>query len=749
MFESIGRRVAHRPRTTIAVWLVLTVLGFGLAVLGVHGENLFDRLSTGEPAVPGSDSEKAAEALSGEADEGETITLLVEGLDPATEGVPDVMDTVHEDLVLIDGVDSVIDAYILPDGLDNPAAESLLADDGKGFVVEVALEPGLDAETEAEAEADVEERLDAVAGDLQDVAPGATGLVGSNSLITEAITGQVEQDLRTGEAVALPVALLIMVFVFGGFLAASMPLIGAIASIGSGLGVLLGLSYWLEIDASVVNVVTLLALGLSIDYGLLIVSRYREELHRILDGDGEESVLVGSRRRRRGDPVVRAALERTMATAGRTVAFSAVTVGISIAGLMVFTPDILRAIGAAGLAVIVVAVATAMTLVPALLALSGRRLARPGLLGKIPGVRRVVGRTADVVSDEGVFSRLASWVQRRPWPVMVGAVVLLGVLALPVLGLQMRNTTIELLPADAPQRQFVETVDAQYAPSPDLFVVTDAGEEATNGWATDVSQVDGVDVVTPAETSEDGSTSVLRVYLDTDDPGGPEAVQAVEDIRALDAPFDAWVSGQAASQVDFVSALTDRVWWAVGIVVAATLILLFLMTGSVVIPVKALLTNALSLAASLGVLVFVFQEGHLSGLLGFTSVGGIETYVVALVIAFAFGLAMDYEVFLLSRVKELHDQGASNDDAVRLGLQRSGRIITSAAAIIIAVFAGFIAGDLLVIKEVGFALAVAVFIDATIVRLLLVPATMTILGKANWWAPKPLRAVYEKLSITH
>jgi len=184
-------------------------------------------------------------------------------------------------------------------------------------------------------------------------------------------------------------------------------------------------------------------------------------------------------------------------------------------------------------------------------------------------------------------------------------------------------------------------------------------------------------------------------------------------------------------------------------VALTTLVLLFLMTGSVVVPVKALLTNAISLAASLGVLVWVFQDGHLSGLLDFTPTGGIETYVIALVIAFGFGLAMDYEVFLLSRIKELVDQGVPNDDAVRLGLQRSGRIITSAALIVIVVFAGFVAGELLVIKEVGFSLAVAVLIDATLVRMLLVPATMTLLGRANWWSPPFLRRLHERTSVSH
>lgn len=267
------------------------------------------------------------------------------------------------------------------------------------------------------------------------------------------------------------------------------------------------------------------------------------------------------------------------------------------------------------------------------------------------------------------------------------------------------------------------------------------------GWAADVAEIEGVDTVS-APTTE-GEYSVVGVTLESGDAGGEQAVDVVTSIRDLDPAFDTWVTGQAAAQVDFVSALGDRVWWAVAIVVLATFVLLFLMTGSVVIPLKALLTNAISISASMGILVWVFQEGHLSGLLGFTSTGGIETFVVALVVAFAFGLAMDYEVFLLSRIKELYDEGVDPETSVRLGLQRSGRIITSAAAIIIVVFAGFVLGDLLIIKQVGFALAVAVFIDATLVRMLLVPATMTLLGRWNWWAPAPLRRVHERLAIIH
>ncbi|WP_069387596.1 MMPL family transporter [Cellulosimicrobium cellulans] len=749
VFSSLGRSVARHPRLTVLVWVAITALGFALALLGTGGGGLFDRVTTGAPTVPGSDSERADEILAENDEGGPEITLLVDGVDPADAQVVEAMTGIDAELVGIEGVESVINPYVLPGGVEDEAAQPLLAQGGEGFLTVVTLRTDLEPERSDAVAQRVVERLEAVPGELADAAPegagGASGLVASNDLIVEAITDQVEEDLTTGEAVALPVALLVMVLVFGGFLAAGMPLAGAIASIGAGLGALLGLTYLLDVDASVVNVVTVLGLGLSIDYGLLVVSRYREELHRLLDA-GDEPVL----RRRRGDGVVHTAVERTMATAGRTVAFSALTVAISIAGLMVFRPDILRSIGAGALAVVLVAVATALTLVPALLTLSGRRLARPGLLGRVPGLRAVLARTADVQSDEGVFSRLAGRVQRHPLWVLVATVVVLVVMALPVLGLHLRNSGIELLPTSAPQRQFVEELAAEYPRSenPEVIAVVDADPGAAQSWADDdVAGLDGVERVDPV-ASLDGY-AVVGVHLETDDAGGPEAVSAVRDLRALDPGFDVWVTGQAAGQVDFLDALGERLWWAVGIVVVATLVLLFLMTGSVVIPVKALLTNALSLAASLGVLVWAFQDGRLEGLLGFTAVGGIETYVVALVVAFAFGLAMDYEVFLLARIKELHDAGHPDDEAVRLGLQRSGRIITSAAAIIVVVFAGFVLGELLVIKEVGFALAVAVLVDATIVRLLLVPATMTLLGRWNWWAPAPLRRLHARLAIAH
>jgi RND superfamily putative drug exporter len=744
VFARVGRAVAHHPRLTVVAWLVLAVLGYGLAVLGVHGENLFDRLSTGAPSVPGSQSAQGL-AILDEADEsGPSLTLVLQGVDPANPEVATGLAAVRTDLAEIDGVLSVIDPLALPDGAANPAAAPLVAQDGDGFLVVVELAPDLAGDEEQAALDQVADRLHDVPADLQAAAPDATGVVGGTTLIVEAITDQVETDLRTGEAIALPIALLIMVLVFGGFMAASMPMAGAVASIAGGLAALLGFSYVLDLDSSVVNIVTVLGLGLSIDWGLLMVSRFREELHQLVDDDD------GARsRRRRGDGAVLTAIERTTATAGRTVTFSALIIAISIAGLLVFQPPILRAFGAAGVAVIVVAVATALTLVPALLVLAGRRLIRPSILARVPGLRGILARTADVQTEEGLFSRLAGRVQRHPWFVLVASLAVLGILALPLAHLELRNSTTELLPQGSTQREFVETLASDYpeASTPAITVVAQASLAEATAWADTLADLDGVATVDPPSAVD--SYVVIGVRPDTDDPGDAVARDVVHELRDLDAPFPTWVTGQAASQIDFTDAVVERAPWAIGIVAVTTLVLLFLMTGSVVVPVKALLTNALSLAASLGVLVWAFQDGHLSGLLSFTPTGGIETYVIVLVIAFAFGLAMDYEVFLLSRIKELVDRGLSNDDAVRLGLQRSGRIITSAALIVIVVFAGFVAGELLVIKEVGFSLAVAVLIDATLVRMLLVPATMTLLGGVNWWAPPFLRRLYSRISLIH
>lgn len=739
MLSALGRLVARRPGVVVLLWL-LAVGGAAVSVTGTVGDGLFDRLTSGDPTVPG-EARTGEELLADAQSTGPSLTLLLDGVAPDDPALAGPLSQARADLGALAGVAQVTDPLALPpapDGSLDPRGQALVAADGDGLLVTVTLQPGLGEQQDTALE-EVHERLDALADAVAAEVPGASGQVGGVTLLVESITDQVEVDLRTGEGIALPVSLLVMVVVFGGILAAGMPIVGALASIAGGLASLLGFSYLIDLDATVVNVVTVLGLGLCIDYGLLVVSRFREELRRVLP----DPALPASRADRAH------ALAATLSTAGRTVVFSAVTVAISLSGLLVFSADILRAIGAAGVSVVLVALLVALTLVPALLALAGHRMVRPGLPSRVPGLRLLVRRLGDIAPDEGVFSRLARAVQRRPWWVVVGVVAVLLGAAAPALAIQLRSSGTELLPAGSAQRVFFESLDERFpstAGAP-VQVVADASVDEVAAWSADVLAIEGVRAVDPP--TEAGEYTVLPVRVEGDDANSEVATDVVRALREDRPVFDTWVTGQAAGLVDFVDATGRQAPWAIGVVVLATFVLLFAMTGSVLVPLKALLMNVVSLGASLGVLVWVFQEGHLEGLLGFTSAGGIETVIPPLVLAFGFGLAMDYEVFLLARIKELRDAGMGNDAAVVAGLQRSGRIITSAALVVVLVFSGFVLGELLVIKQTGVALAVAVAVDATLVRCLLVPATMTLLGEWNWWAPAPLRRLHTRFGLQH
>ncbi len=753
MFDALARGVIRRPLTTLAVWAVLVVSCLTFA-LGAVGEGLFSQLHSGEPRIPGAESQEGRDLLTGSSEAGEEVTLLVRGTDLADEevaaGLAAALIPIRQDVERIEGVAGVIDPFLAPGGPTDPVVASLVSTGRDGFLLIAELEPGLDDADGARTA--VEERLAEVPRELTDVSPEADGIVSSVDLIVSAVTDQVERDLARGEAIALPLSLLVMVVVFGGFLAAGIPVLGALASIAGGLGVLLGFAQVIELDAVVVNVVTVLGLGLSIDYGLLMVSRYREEAAHVAASTASRGLPLRRRQRRNhGRAVVEQAVRQTVTTAGRTVTFSAVTIAIAISALMVFSPDILRSLGAAGVSVVVIALATALTLVPALLVLLGGRLQRPSVLARVPGVHRLVTRLGDVAPEDGAFSRLAHGVHRRPWLVILGVVAVLGVLASPVLDLELRNSGTDLLPKSSDQREFIAVLGESYpaSASPPVYVVTATDVPTAQGWADEVAALPGVTEVTEATAADTGEHAVLGVFVESDDPGGAVATDVVRAIRDLEPGFDTWVAGQAANQIDFTDAIVTGLPLAAGLVGLTIFVLLFLMTGSVLIPLKAIVVNVLGLGAALGVTTWVFQEGHLTGLLDFTPIGGLESYVVAVVVAFGFGLAMDYEVFLLARIKEYWDAGHDNDAAVEHGLQRSGRIITSAALIITLVFLGFVAGELMVIKQVGFALAVTVLIDATLVRMLLVPATMTVLGRWNWWSPAPLRRLHERIGITH
>lgn len=631
---------------------------------------------------------------------------------------------------------------------------SFLSTEGDGQIIVVQLEEGLTEEQANTAHEEVMAEFDATTEQLQAIDSGIEGYKQSMTLAMDAVIGQVQQDLITGESIGLPIALFIMIIVFGGLLAAGLPLIGALSTIALGMGGIWVLSQFTAVDSFVINIISIIGLGLSIDYGLLIVSRYREEIQILLptigyeaDGSNIPHGLSAEEQKKLSD-MRHEAIETTIGTAGRTVFFSALTIAISIGALLVMDAQILHMIALGGVITVLFAVAAAISLVPAIIVLLGNKLLRPSVLVRLPGVRRITKTVGDSASDHGFFSKLARFVHDRPWPILILLGALLVAMTIPVWSMHLRSSYDEYVPAHTETGQAIEILGNEYPAfrTSEIQILTGTSEEEAAGSAFVAELREQYpDARISYTDTGDNNRALINLDLETDDPLSVEVEQIVLDIRDMDAGFEFWVGGSAALQLDFNDSLADGLPLALVIIVVAVFVLLFLMTGSLMVPLKAILLNGLSLLASLGLTIWIFQNGFF----GLEVAKGLEAYVVAIALAFGFGLAMDYEVFLLARIKEYWDAGYSNDESVERGLQRSGRIITSAAAIIIAVFIGFVFGELIMVKQVGVALAIIVGLDATLVRLLLVPATMTLLGKWNWWAPKPLVKIYNKFGIHH
>jgi len=719
----LARSAARHPVLTLGAWVVAVVAIVVVALGGVLGDDLFDRLDS-QWAWGDVESSDADELLAGD-DSGATSTLLVHGVDLDDPRLAELTAELAGELAGDDV--TVLDPLALPrmpDGSPIPDAAALFADDGRGFLLTATVHAAGDGDEVDDALVDaVDARLAEAADGIRELVPDAVAEVGSSALLVDSVMTLSESDLARGEAVALPIALLVMLVVFGGFLAAGTPLVGAIVSIVGGLGALFGFTYLLGINTTVVNVVTAVGLGLSIDYGLLIVSRFREEAGAGMD---------------RLDAVAHAA-----DTAGRTVLYSGTVFAIAALGMLCFDSGIVTAIGLGALSVTVLSILSALTLLPALLALLGGPLLRPGLLTRIPRLGRALTRFGDVAPDEGVFSRLTRRVQRHPALVTLACAAVLVLLGSPVLQLRLANTSIDTLPASSTQYTFMSTLGEHFPQATDPRVVLVAEHEgALEQWGARLATHPDVVEVGEATQVNEVWRSVVQVSPKT----GGEVVRAA---RADRPDAASWVTGADARTVDFAGTLAQGAPWAVGVIALGTIVLLFLMTGSLVVPLKALVASALSLGASIGVLVWGFQEGHFAGFMGFEpdDVLGVDVLVLLLTLVFGFGLAMDYEMFILSRITEQVERGVDDAEAIARGLQRSGRIITSAALIIIVVFAGFATGDLMVIKQLGTALAVAVLLDATLVRCLLVPAFMTWQRRIMWWAPAPLKRLHARFAL--
>ncbi|SES02999.1 putative drug exporter of the RND superfamily [Propionibacterium cyclohexanicum] len=745
MFSRIGRTIARHPLTVVIAWALALGILASFALFGWGHGGLFERLTSADSSVPGTQSQQVIDLTTSDPGAAKTATLVFTGVDVAghSKELAGVLAQHREDL-RVEHVASETDAFSVPDPR-SPQAQALLSKNGDGFVMVLTLDEGLSAKQVSATSDAIDAAMHGFVDNLRQSFPQASGHQVSTDTIGTAISNLVRNDLVRGESVGLPVALLLLVIVFGGLLAACLPLVGALTAIGIGLGVMWAVTFAMDINSFIINVVSIIGLALSIDYGLLVVSRYREEIAAALRADGRSGEGDDLPEPARMRELVREAVTRTVSTAGRTVSYSALTIACALAGLFVMRSSILKMIAAGGVAVTLLAVMTAVSLVPAMITLLGAHLVRPSWITRVPGLRRALRTVGDASSDQGVFSKLAHRVIAHPWLFIVAVVAIMGLMASPISSLSTRSSFADYIPAGTSVRTGYDTLQRDYPAlaTPDITVIADAVPTRTGGLVNSIKAIDGVENVQVQPLPRHDSMTQISIAMDSSDPVGPKVISAVHDVRALNPGFQVWVGGSAAGQIDFDHSLVQGAPAAITIVVLAVFILLFAMTGSIIVPLKALVINVFSLIASLGTTWWLFQHGHL----GLPQVNGLESFIVACMLAFGFGLAMDYEVFLLARIKEYWDLGHDNDEAVARGLQRSGRIITSAAAIIIAVFLGFVSGQMMAIKQIGVALAITVATDATLVRMLLVPSTMTVLGKWNWWAPGPLQALYKRIGL--
>jgi RND superfamily putative drug exporter len=732
VFARLGRVMARARWVVIGGWAVIAIAG------AVFAGPVFDRLTTVDSLSPDAESARAQRRVDQLAPEGPVLVAVVQGVQPYDQSVVTSVMKASTDLRRLSGVKEVEDLYGGHGGQ--------IGADNNSSLIRVELEVGL---TPAEQEA-LEDRV--VARLHQIAAPRV--LVGGESLAERAFGEQATADAALGESIALVVLLVALVVIFGGVLAGAIPLAVAFAAVAGTLLGLFGLLTLTRVSDFAVNVVTLLGIGLAVDYSLLLVARYREHRADQADQANQASAVphpaAGSASRPR--PGIVDAIAASMATAGRAVLVSGLAVAAALAGLYVFAEPLLAAMALGGALVVVLATAVALTLVPALLAVAGRRIPPAGAT---TWVTTAVGRVAAAASSrlprrasaravprrERGLARLAAWAQRRPGPVALGVTGGLLILALPFLGANLANSDARAMPQSMEVRQAYDAMQAgfnDHRAAPVVVVAdVDPGSPALLAY---LNQLNRLTEVFRLELRRDVPPGATIVDLTPKGPvGGLPSRTLVRQVRAIPTPFPVLVGGEAAELVDYQRSVAHRLPVAALVVLLATGVLLFGLTGSVVVPVKALLLNVLTLLATLGLLVVVFQWGWGGVLLGFQPWGAIDLTTPLLLFVFIFGLSMDYEVFLLARIKEEWDRHRDNDRAVLAGIAKTGPVITSAAVCIGIVFLGFVLGALVPVKEIGFGMAVAVLLDVTVVRGLLLPAVMTLLGDWNWWAPRLTR----------
>ena len=697
-----GSFVARRALAVLLVGIVV-VLG-----AGAYGSGVFDRLSQGGFDDP---STQSAQELDREREifGNRSVDVVAIYSDPDAQVTdPSFRAEVQS---VVDGLPgSAVSAAVTYYDTQDP---SLISQDGHSTQVLISLQ-GADQNALLENWDRIQPRLQAD-GLRADVA-GAFAVFGD-------VNDMTSHDLERAELVSMPLVVLLALLIFGSVVAALMPAIVGLAAMLGSLALVRLLTGFTDVSIFSVNVISLLGMGLAIDYALFVISRFREELSA-LPTDHPDAVSQ--------------AIVRTMATAGRTVLFSGLTVAAALSSLLVFPQNFLKSMGYGGISAVLIAMVAALTLLPATLRLLGRRVDS----GRLPWLRRRPTATDD---DHGWWARLAHGVMRRPVLVIVGVMAALLVVASPFVGVKWGSVDYHVLPADAPAHVAAEKLNTEFGAerSSASVLVQGADQAALASYTQALEAVDGVDGVQPV--AQEGDATLLRAGW----PGNSQTERSQDIVKALrdvPAPADSevLVGGMTANTVDLLGSVGDHLLWMGLIVVVVMLVLLFLAFGSVVLPIKAVVMNAVSITASFGVVTWIFADGHLADQLGFVSAGYLDATNPLVMLAILFGLSMDYEVFLLSRVREQWDRTGDNDLAVATGVQKTGRIITSAALLLGVVIGAFALSGVVFMKMIGVGMLVALLIDATIVRALLVPATMKLLGRWNWWAPGPMLSWWER-----
>lgn len=694
MFEKLGHSIARRSK---AIFLLSIT---AVLVFGTIGTQVFSRFDSGGYSDPGSDSAKVFEYLE----------ERFEVKDPA------VVIALESSAGSVDNDATVAAATALENELRaEPSAESVLSYWSTGRNPAFKSTDGTAAYIFIYLKSDDFTEIDSLGGYYQDKYEGEYQdqriRVSGGAVFANAINGRIQNDLKISEAISIPITFILLVLVFGALVASAMPLIiGVTAILGTFFGLYL-LTLVTDVSVFALNLTTGLGLGLGIDYALLIVNRFREELRR---GNSREDAIVN-----------------TMKSAGKTVFYSGLTVVLTLISLTFFPMNFLKSMGYAGAIVVSLAVIGALIPLPALLMMLGEKVNKG-----------VVRKSGLAPKEDGGWARLSRFVMRRPVPVVAFSLLLLGFMVAPLTNVKFSQVDMRVLPASDPAYQASAFIQEKFPgeESNPIEIVFPGGAsnlEAVNSYSARLGQLENIVRVGTPEV-KDGSVRLVAIHSMA--PRTPEAQDLINQIRSIDAPIEVLVGGVAADYADTQDGIAETLPWVLLWITITVLILLFLFTGSVLLPIKAILLNYLSLAATMGVMTWVFIDGNLNFLTGdFINTGALDTSTLVLVAIVAFGLSMDYEVFLLSRIKEEHDAGRSNVDSVALGLQKSARIITAAALILAVVFAAFMISGVTSIKSMGFGIAFAILLDATLIRAFLVPALMRLFGDWNWWAPKALQ----------